>query len=68
MDEMAGGSLSLRGPGTAAQRSVGAPFLEVSKAPGQTGPVPHLVAGNPGCISGVGIGWSLRSLPTQAIL
>lgn len=54
--EMSGGSLSLRGLGAAAQRSVGAPFLKVSKAPGQTGPVPRLVIGHPAHISGVGIG------------
>lgn len=29
---------------------------------------PHLVGGNPGCSRGVGSGWSLRSLSTQAIL
>jgi len=53
----------------AAQRSCGCPLP--GRVQGQVGrgfEQPGLVEGVPAPGRGVGIGWSLRSLPTQAIL
>lgn len=41
-------------------------LVQVGWGPGQL--VPNLVTGNPACGRAVGTRWSLRSLPTQAIL
>jgi len=61
------------GAGTAAQRDCGCPIPEgvqgqVGWGPGQPCLVLNVEAGGPACGRGIGASWSLRSLPTQAIL
>jgi len=61
------------GAGTAAQRGCGCPILggvhgQVGWGPGQPGLVLDVKVGSPAWSRGFGAWWSLRSLPTQAIL
>jgi len=61
------------GAGRAAQRGWGCPGPEgvqgqVGWGPGQPGLVLDMDVGGPACSRKVGASWSLRSLPTQAIL
>jgi len=73
---MSGGSSLPRewwGAGTAAQGGCGCSIpggvqCQVGWGPGQPGLVLNGDAGGPDCSRGVGASWSLRSLPTQAIL
>jgi len=57
----------------AAQRGCGCPVPggvqgQLGWGPGQPGLVLNVKGGSPACSKGVGASWSLRSLPTQAIL